>query len=57
MTGAPSGQGQRDLTWVVAVAACFWGTSALLREPLAQVLDAATIVMFEHLVLVLLLLP
>lgn len=46
-----------DLTWVVALAACFWGTSALMREPLARVLDAATIVMWEHLVLVLLLLP
>ncbi|WP_109473013.1 DMT family transporter [Ornithinimicrobium cavernae] len=47
----------RDLTWVVALAACFWGTSALMREPLAQVLDAATIVMWEHVVLVLVLSP
>ncbi|MCK0113987.1 DMT family transporter [Ornithinimicrobium sp. F0845] len=57
MTATRSASSQRDLTWVVALAACFWGTSALLREPLAQVLDAATIVMYEHLVLVLLLLP
>ena len=52
-----SGPGQRDLTWVVALAACFWGTSALMRDPLARVLDAATIVMWEHLVLVLVLSP
>lgn len=51
------GGARGDLTWVVALAACFWGTSALMREPLAQVLDAPTIVMYEHLVLVLLLLP
>ena len=55
--GPGRGPGRRDLTWVVALAACFWGTSALMREPLAQVLDAATIVMWEHLVLVLVLAP
>ncbi len=54
MNSTPAG---RDLTWVVALAACFWGTSALMREPLSEVLDAATIVMWEHLVLVVLLLP
>lgn len=47
----------RDLTWVVALAACFWGLSGLLREPLAQVLDAPTIVAYEHLALVLLVSP
>lgn len=57
MTTMTSASGARDLTWVVALAACFWGTSALMREPLAQVLDAATIVMWEHLVLVLVLSP
>lgn len=56
MTG-PSAGGARDLTWVVALAACFWGTSALMREPLGRVLDAATIVMWEHLVLVVVLSP
>lgn len=55
--GAAGGGGRRDLTWVVALAACFWGTSALMREPLARVLDAPTIVFWEHLVLVLLLSP
>lgn len=48
---------RRDLTWVVALAACLWGTSGLLREPLAQQLDAPTIVFFEHLVLVLFVSP
>ena len=55
--GSTTENGPRDLTWVVALAACFWGTSALLREPLAKVLDAPTIVLYEHLVLVLLLSP
>ncbi len=47
----------RDLTWVVALAASLWGTSALMREPLARVIDAPTIVLYEHLFLVLLLGP
>lgn len=52
------GQPRRgDLTWVVALAASLWGTSALLREPLSRAADAATIVFYEHLVLVLLLSP
>lgn len=48
---------RRDLTWVIALAASLWGTSALLREPLAQALDAPTIVLFEHLALVLFVSP
>jgi drug/metabolite transporter (DMT)-like permease len=48
---------RRDLTWVVALAACLWGTSALLREPLARDLDAPTIVLFEHIALVLFVSP
>ena len=36
----------------VAVAAGLWGTDALLRRPLAQSTQAATIVFGEHLVLV-----
>jgi DME family drug/metabolite transporter len=39
----------------VAVAAGLWGTDALLRRPLAQSTQAATIVFGEHLVLVVLL--
>ena len=42
---------------LVAVAAALWGTDALLRRPLAQSTQAATIVFGEHLVLVLLTLP
>ena len=41
----------------VAVAAGLWGTDALLRRPLAQSTQAATIVFGEHVVLVLVLLP
>ncbi len=41
----------------VAVAAGLWGTDALLRNPLAQSTQAATIVFGEHVVLVLVLLP
>jgi drug/metabolite transporter, DME family len=41
----------------VAVAAGLWGTDALLRKPLAESTQAATIVFGEHLVLVAVLLP
>ena len=41
----------------VAVAAGLWGTDALLRRPLAQSTQAATIVFGEHVVLVVILLP
>jgi len=41
----------------VAVAAGLWGTDALLRRPLAHSTEAATIVLGEHVVLVLVLLP
>jgi drug/metabolite transporter (DMT)-like permease len=41
----------------VAVAAGLWGTDALLRRPLAHSTEAATIVLGEHVVLVLFLLP
>jgi drug/metabolite transporter (DMT)-like permease len=41
----------------VAVAAGLWGTDALLRRPLAQATEPATIVFGEHVVLVLVLLP
>ncbi|MDT0303809.1 DMT family transporter [Streptomonospora wellingtoniae] len=46
-----------DRMWAVALAAGLWGTSALLRDPLAQVLPASTIVFYEHAVIVVLLLP
>ena len=41
----------------VAVAAGLWGTDALLRKPLADSTQAATIVFGEHLVLVAVMLP
>ena len=42
---------------LIALAAALWGTDALLRRPLAQSTEPATIVFGEHLVLVLLTLP
>ena len=42
---------------LIAVAAALWGTDALLRRPLAQSTEAATIVFGEHVVLVALTLP
>lgn len=41
----------------MAVAAALWGTDGLLRLPLAQALPAATVVFWEHLLIVLVLLP
>lgn len=48
-----------DRTWMVALAASLWGTSALMREPLTRDMGvpSATVVFAEHLVLVLVLLP
>jgi DME family drug/metabolite transporter len=46
-----------DRTWLVAIAAALWGTDGLLRVPLAQVLPAATVVFWEHLLVVLVLSP
>lgn len=43
--------------WAVALAAAFWGTSALMREPLAAQLPAPTIVFYEHVIIVLCLSP
>ncbi|GAA5157968.1 DMT family transporter [Pseudonocardia eucalypti] len=47
----------RDRTWLVAAAAAIWGTDALLRKPLAGQLPSATVVFWEHLIVVLVLLP
>ena len=44
--------GVRDRTWIVALAAAMWGLDALLRKPLATTLDAATVVLWEHLIAV-----
>lgn len=47
----------RDRTWLVAAAAAVWGTDALLRSPLAGALPAASIVFWEHLIIVAVLVP
>lgn len=46
-----------DRTWLIAIAAALWGTDALLRLPLAGALPAATIVFWEHLLIVVVLVP
>lgn len=46
-----------DRTWLVALAAALWGTDALFRLPLTDGLSAATIVLAEHVILVLVTLP
>ena len=40
-----------DRTWLVALAASFWGLSALWRGPLAKEYPALAVVFWEHLVL------
>ena len=52
---APQAPGDR--TWLVALAASLWGLSALWRGPLARDYPALTIVLWEHLLLTLVLLP
>jgi drug/metabolite transporter, DME family len=47
----------RDRTWLIAIAAAMWGTDGLLRQPLAGQLPAATVVFWEHLLIVAVLLP
>lgn len=54
MNAAPT---RGDRTWMVALAASFWGLSALWRDPLARELPSLTIVLWEHLLLVLLVSP
>ena len=47
----------RDRTWLVAAAAAMWGLDGLLRQPLAATLNPATVVFWEHLIAVTVLLP
>lgn len=47
----------KDRTWLVAVAAALWGTDGLLRLPLAEKLPAATVVFWEHVLVVAVLSP
>lgn len=46
-----------DRTWLVAAGAALWGTDAVLRLPLAAALPAATVVFWEHLIAVVVLVP
>lgn len=46
-----------DRTWLVALAASLWGFSSLLREPLSRELSPLSVVLAEHVVLVLMVLP
>lgn len=46
-----------DRTWLVAVAASFWGLSALWRSPLARDYPSLAIVFWEHVIIVVLVLP
>ncbi|SDP79599.1 EamA-like transporter family protein [Actinopolyspora xinjiangensis] len=47
----------RDRTWLVAIATAMWGTDALWRMPLANSLPSTTVVLCEHLIVTLLLVP
>lgn len=53
---APS-RHRRDAALLVAVAAAMWGLDGLLRKPLATALQPGTIVLWEHIVAVVALLP
>ena len=43
-----------DRTWLIALAASFWGVSSIWRGPLSQQYPSLTVVFWEHLVLTLL---
>ncbi|HEY2044411.1 MAG TPA: DMT family transporter [Jatrophihabitans sp.] len=46
-----------DRTWLVAVSASMWGLDGLLRKPLALTLHPSTIVLWEHLIVVVVVAP
>lgn len=46
-----------DRTWLIAIAASMWGFSGLLRSPLSKEFSSSSIVLGEHLILVLLVSP
>jgi drug/metabolite transporter (DMT)-like permease len=48
---------RNDRTWLIAAAAAMWGLDGLLRKPLATDLAPATVVLWEHLIAVAVLLP
>jgi drug/metabolite transporter (DMT)-like permease len=47
----------KDRTALVAVSAAMWGLDGLLRKPLATALAPSTVVLWEHLIVVLLIAP
>lgn len=49
--------GGRDRAWLVALAAAMWGLDGVLRQPLTETIAPATIVLWEHLIIVILLTP
>jgi drug/metabolite transporter (DMT)-like permease len=50
-------RGPSDRTWLVALAASLWGFSALLREPLSHLMPTVSLVLAEHVVLVIMVSP
>jgi drug/metabolite transporter (DMT)-like permease len=46
-----------DRTWLVALAAAMWGLDGLLRQPLAERINPATVVLWEHVIIVAVLVP
>lgn len=53
----PSIRPTADRTWLIAIAAAFWGFSGLLRTPLSKEYASSSIVLGEHLILVVLISP
>lgn len=49
--------GTADRAWLVALAAAFWGLDGVLRQPLTETIAPATIVLWEHVIIVALLSP
>src|SRR5947209_5886564 len=53
----PAAPTRRDATLLVALAASMWGLDGLLRKPLATALDPGTVVLWEHVIALAVLLP
>ncbi|MGY4720022.1 DMT family transporter [Naumannella cuiyingiana] len=50
-------RGAADRTWLIALAAALWGFSGLLRAPLSRAYPSTSVVLWEHLFLVVLVSP
>lgn len=57
VTVTTAARGVADRTWLIAIAASMWGFSGLLRAPLSKEYASSSIVLGEHLILVLLVSP